>query len=101
MDEEPMQEQTIEVPVKSNWEAILSNAKTLLWTTFWVGLTFFVDNVSQLLIGVSLPDLHISTTAFGLLAAPFAMTVNTSVVVGFVINRASKYLHDRSAGKIQ
>lgn len=80
--------------MKTQIEEIVSRFKTLLWGTFWVALTFFVDNISAALVGVQLPDYTVNV-----LGQP--MTINTAVVLGLVITQISKYVHNTNAGKVQ
>jgi len=82
--------------MKTLLQELWSRLKTLLWATFWVALTFLVDNLSQLLVGVSLPN--IVTTFGGVLPTP--VTINTAVVAGLIVNQISKFVHNNRAGKV-
>lgn len=71
-------------------------SKTVVWTSFWLALAFFVDTLSQALVGISLPTVNIDLSVFKI---PMVIPVNTALVVGIVVNRLSKYLHDRNEKK--
>jgi hypothetical protein len=75
--------------MKTILEELWGRIKTIAWTAFWVGLTFFVDNFAQVFVGISLPNID---TQFG--------SINTAVLVGLFINALSKFVHNYRAGKV-
>lgn len=75
--------------MKTILQELWGRIKTIVWTAFWVGLTFFVDNFAQVFVGISLPNIE---TQYG--------SINTAVLVGLVINAISKFVHNYREGKV-
>lgn len=81
-----------------------SRIKTGGWSILWVGLAYAVDLMLQSMGMLNFPTfsfvLDFGNLTQGVVTGVVPVTINTSILVGIILNQASKYFHNKKAGKM-
>lgn len=82
-------------PVKTKWEEFWTRLQTTAWTTFYVAAVFFVDSLSQSLVGSSLPAITIPTDPSFVISSQIV-----TAFVGYMVAQISKAVHNYNVGEV-